>query len=569
MNCVECRDNLVACAEGLLEREPLLEMQAHLKTCADCAAEYRAITDLQQRLAVRGQATAEVSIVGPVMRRVLQEKKEKESVMSKIFKYRWGFGLSAAAGAAAIILIAFLALPKMQVTAAEVMARGAQAVARLTSIHLRGELRTLPADNFSYINADCPFYPIELWEQFGPDSKWRIEKPLRVAVMDGDSTTSLIKNGDIAAKIPKASINAFELGWLQQIANLSNTITNELTNALAKGWKMTLTEGTGTNGRAEDIVTIEAKSGLPADDYLKNQFFETADTRRVYVFDDQTEKLESAKIYLHTGAGDILIFKLDQIDYNQPIDPSEWKLDLPADVSWYQNQMQMLPDNQKYASMTAEQAARAFFEACSRENWSEAEKFLRESPVDYLLKEELGGLEIINLGTAFTSQALPDQYVPYEIRLRPQKFYLRVSNGNPAKRYVITGVYDSKLQLLQELKWTTAPAILSDNDAYSKLSPTEVVRDYFAAQSRLDWNEMRKFAPEYDVESDQAEIEAARKEGLDVYKLIPSREVGDAFWSAERSAWFVKYIETTGIKKMNLALRRDKPTGRWFVDGGW
>jgi len=569
MNCAECRDNLVACAEGLLEREPLLELQAHLKTCADCAAEFRAVTNLQQRLVVRGQATAEVSIVGPVMRRVLQKKKEKESVMSKIFKYRWGFGLSAAAGAAAIILITFLVFPKTAATAAEVMARGAQAVAKLTSIHFRGELRTSPQDNFSYINADCSFCTIELWEQFEPDLKWRIEKPLRVAVMDGDSTTSLIKNGDVAAKIPKASINAFDSGWLQQIANLSNTITNELTNALAKGWKMNLTEGTGTNGRTEDIVTIEAKSGLPADDYLKNQFFETADTRRVYVFDDQTEKLESVKIYLHTDAGDILIFKLDQIDYNQPIDPSVWKLNLPADVSWYQNEMQKLPDNEKYASMTAEQATRAFFEACSQENWSEAEKFLRESPVDYLTKQYLGGLEIISIGTAFTSKAGPDQFVPYEIRLRPQEFYLRVSNDNPAKRYVITGVYDSKLQLLQELKWTNAPPILPDNDAYSKLSPAEAVRDYFAAQSRLDWDEMRKFTPEYDVESDQAEIGAARKEGLDVHKLIPSREVGDAFWSAEQSAWFVKYIETAGIKKMNLALGKDKPTGRWFVDGGW
>jgi len=189
--------------------------------------------------------------------------------------------------------------------------------------------------------------------------------------------------------------------------------------------------------------------------------------------------------------------------------------------------------------------------------------------VDYLLKEQLGGLKIISIGTAFTSKAGSDQFVPYEIGLRPQEFYVRVSNDNLAKRYVATGVYDSKLQLLQELKWTNAPAILPDNDAYSKSSPAEAVRDYFAAQSRLDWDEMRKFAPEYDVENDQAQIEAARKQGLDVYKLIPAREVGDAFWSAEQSAWFVKYTEMGGIKKMNLALGKDKPTGRWFVDGGW
>ena len=55
-----------------------------------------------------------------------------------------------------------------------------------------------------------------------------------------------------------------------------------------------------------------------------------------------------------------------------------------------------LPDNEKYASMTAEQAARAFFEACGREDWNEAGKFM--SPVNERLKQYLGGLEIVSLG---------------------------------------------------------------------------------------------------------------------------------------------------------------------------
>ena len=564
MNCAECRDNLVAYAEGLLEREASVQCQAHLEACVACRTEYEAMVSLQKQLTASGQAAAEVSIVGTVMRRVLQENKAKESVMSRIFKYRWGFGLSAAAGAAAIILIAFLIFPKAEVTAAEVMARGAQAVSKLTSIHFRGELRTAPQENFSSINADCPFCTIELWKQFEPELKWRIEKPQRIAVMDGQSTVMLIKTDDMGVKIPERTSSAFDTEWLQRIANLSNAITNELKNAIAKGWKMSLTEETSADGRLKDIVTIMAKSGVPDNDYGKNNFIGTADTRRVYVFDDQSERLDSVNIYLDTAHSDKLIFRLDQIDYNQPIDPSEWKLDLPADVSWY-HKMQKLPDNEKYASMTAEQAARAFFEACHREDWNEVGKFI--SPVNEQLKEYLGGLEIVSLGESFTNTTYPGCFVPYEIRLRPQVFYVRVSNDNPAKRYVATGVYDSKMQLLQELKWTNAPAILPDNGAYSKLSPTEAVRDYFAAQSRLDWDEMRKFAPEYDVERDQAQIEAMRKQGLDVYKLLPIRKVGDAFWSAEQSAWYVKYTEAD-VWKYNLAVRKDNPAGRWQVDGG-
>ena len=132
---------------------------------------------------------------------------------------------------------------------------------------------------------------------------------------------------------------------------------------------------------------------------------ENADTRRVYRFDAQSGLLEAVQIYLVRPSGEVKIFDLSQIDYNQPIDPSTWKLELPADVSWAQLEPPKLPDNEKYASMTAEQAARAFFEACGREDWNEVGKFM--SPVTAGMKEYLGGLEIVSLGESFTSKAYP------------------------------------------------------------------------------------------------------------------------------------------------------------------
>ena len=176
--------------------------------------------------------------------------------MSKLLKYRWGFGLSAAAGAAAIILMAFLVFPKAQATAAEIMTKGAQAVAKLTSIHLRGQVRSAPADNFGSINPDSEFYTIELWKQFEPELKWRVEKPGRVAVMDGQSTVLYIKPANYGAKFPHPSPSAFDTDWLQRIANLSNTISNELNKAQTKGWKLDTTEETAANGRVKSIVTI-------------------------------------------------------------------------------------------------------------------------------------------------------------------------------------------------------------------------------------------------------------------------------------------------------------------------
>ncbi len=82
-----------------------------------------------------------------------------------------------------------------------------------------------------------------------------------------------------------------------------------------------------------------------------------------------------------------------------------FQLELPADVSWFQNEMQKLPDNEKYASMTAEQAARAYFEAFGRQDWTEAEKF-RRSTVDDRTKQIVGGLELVSIGDAFYCQAI-------------------------------------------------------------------------------------------------------------------------------------------------------------------
>jgi hypothetical protein len=568
MNCAECRDKLIVCAEGLLSPDELVHFRAHLERCAECRAEYEKVATLQRRLIARGQAAAEVRIVESVMRRVRREEfqPERETFMSKILQHRWGFGLGAVAAAAALLSIVLLTTHKAQAEAIQVMTKGAQALTNLTSVHLRGQLRTYPADNFSGINADCPFSTIEIWKQFQPDLKWRAEKPGRVAVMDGATTVLYIKPGNIGVKFPHASPSAFDTDWLQRIASLGNTISNELRNAQAKGWQLSVAAETAADGSSKSVVTVMAKSGVPENDYTKNSFLENADTRRVYRFDDQSEMLEAAQIYLERASGETLIFDLSQIDCNQAIDPSVWQLNMPTNVSWAQLEPPRLTNNNQYASMTVEQAARAFFEACGREDWDEVGKYM--SPVNDSLKEYLGGVEIVSLGNSFTSAAYPGRFVPYEIRLRAQAFNLRVSNTNSAKRYVVTGLCDSKGQVQEEVKWTNEPVVLAPNDPDAQLSPAGVVKAYFQAAANSDWAELRKFTTESDVESTKAQVEAAKKASLDLANVIPVPDEGEAVWVAEQSAYLVKCHQMQGVKKHNLALRKDNPAGRWQVDGG-
>jgi hypothetical protein len=226
------------------------------------------------------------------------------------------------------------------------------------------------------------------------------------------------------------------------MADISGALEHEIAAIKAHGWPVTLTQEQGADGKAKSVVTVEARSGLPDSDYLKNAFFMTADTRRVYVFDDQTQLLEGVRFYLHTAAGDQLVFETAQLDYNQAIDPGVFHLELPANVKWHQD-MQLLADNAKYAAMTPEEAARAFLEAVGREDWTEAEKF--DSPITDSFKQDRGGLQVISIGKAFTSAISAingARFVPYEIKLRSgqiNKHNLALKKDRNTGRWFVDG----------------------------------------------------------------------------------------------------------------------------------
>lgn len=442
MNCAGCLENLVCLVEGLLDSEETVRCQVHLESCKTCRAEYTAVSSIQRRLTAHGQAAAGISVVDPVMQRIRAARVEAErmNIMSVALKHRWGLGLSFAACAVFFVVLTIFNASKVQASAAAVMTKGADVIHNLSTIHFRGQLRTLPDDNFSYIDAKCDFVPVELWKQFGPELRWRVDKPGRTAVMDGMSTIHFIKP-DYALKIGPAPNGAFDTQWLHQMANPGEMLDSELSASKLHGWPMFLTSENSSDGKGRSIVTVEAKASLFAGDYLKNKFFGTADTRRVYTFEEATGLLESVKIYLQADSRELLVFVLDQIDYNLPIDPGVFQLHLPENVTWRQ-EMQILPDNEKYAAMTAEQAARAFFEACSREDWNEAGKFLT---ITGSTKEYLGGLQLIKIDDSFSSAISiisGARFVPYEIKLRngeTKKWNLALKKDRTTDRWFVDG----------------------------------------------------------------------------------------------------------------------------------
>ncbi len=447
MNCTEYQEQLAAHLDGILDAESNAACRQHAAQCPDCRELEESGARLQRMLSRRGPMTADVALVDSVMDRIrkqesqeIEKESERSTFMSRLLKWRWSFGMGAVASMAVLVLFAILMTPSVQVAGAEILTRAADAVAKLRGIHLQGKLRSAPADNFSSIAPNQDFVQIELWKEFEPELKWRIEKPGRIALMDGKETMLFIKP-DFAHKFSKPSNSAFDTQWFQEMADQGNALRDELKAIKKNGWATAVSQEKNAAGKLQSVVTVEAKSGYSSDDYCKNAFFSTADTRRVYVFDEETGMLTGAKIFLQEPGGDKLLFELTRIEYNPSPASEVFRLTLPENVSWAE-EMKVLPDNAVYEAMDSEKAARVFFEACGRKDWPEAAKFIT---VTGSLKEYLGGLKVVNLGSSFKSAISlinGAEFVPYEIKLdngNVKKHNLALKRDPRTKRWFVDG----------------------------------------------------------------------------------------------------------------------------------
>ncbi len=481
------------------------------------------------------------------------------------------FAAAAAIVAAIVVSVTVWnsSIPTASASAVQVLTDAAKAVGDVQSIHIKARMRTLPHDNFGMIGLKFDFVPIEMWKKVDDAGimRWRIEKPGRVIVMDGNSTTMLIRPNHAVKGERPYPIGCFDT-WYGHLMNVNEIIDNALKATMNRFSDQLCMRNEVLKDGSELVLEIESSAqGDFTNDWCKNTFIIESDHKKVYRFEAETKLLKGFEVFVHTDKEDVLVFEVTDIEYNPQIDNGMFMLELPADVIWHQ-EPKPLADNEKYEKMTPKEAAEAFFKACAEENWDEVLKFMSSSRVDDRLKEYYGGLEIISIGEPFKSGIYAGWLVPYEIRLRPTEINVRLSKENSAGRFVITGMYDSKLQLQEEIKWSNEPEILTDNDTYAKMSPEDVAKAYFGAFSRLDFDEMRKFMPESYVASLKGEVREAAKRGIDVQKQLPIVEVGEAFWSAEHSAYFVKCRNLGRVKEWKMGVRNDNPAKRWVVDGG-
>ena len=349
-----------------------------------------------------------------------------------------------AAAAVIVIAIVFAAnfmnnsLPT--VSAQEVLAQATKAVSNLRSVYIKAQIRTIARDNFEMIGLDYDFVSNEMWKEFDgtPQGKWRIEKPGRAVVMDGESSLLLIRPNHAAA----GGINTGFVGWLKPLLDVDKVLGSEIKLAQELGSELLLTHEKGFDGKDKLLVSVEALAeGNFTNDWLKNKSIDASDNLRIYTFDAETNLLETLEVYVHTDGEDVMVLQITDIEYNLDIDPTLFTLELPENVIWH-GQPKELTENEEYQQMGPKEVAQAFFQSAAEENWDEFLKFWTASAVDQRIKDYLGGIEIISTGEPFKSGRYPGWFVPYEIKFKNgsiKKMNLAVRNDNPAKRYVVDG----------------------------------------------------------------------------------------------------------------------------------
>jgi len=388
-------------------------------------------------------------ILGDVLRTHDECKKTKSAeIQPNLRRVIMKSRITRLAAAAAIIVAVTMSISLLEksvptASASEVLAAASKVVSGLHSVHIKARMRTLPQDNFASIGLGYDFVPVEMWKKVYAAGmvRWRIEKPERVTVMDGEEATLLVSQV-YAARGRCPDFRCFDCDWCGRLMDVNGLIQSELRNAQRRKDAELYMRHETIDGRKLLVLEVEVLAqGDFTNDYLKNKFISKSDHSRVYYFDAESKLLEGFEIYVHADGNDVLVFETTDIEYNAGFDDSLFTLALPADVIWWQT-AEILPDNERYEKLTPEEAAQAFFEACSNEDWDEFLKFWSASGVDQRIKDYLGGLEVISLGEPFQSGGSRSWFVPYEIKLRSghvKKHNLAVRNDNPARRYVVDG----------------------------------------------------------------------------------------------------------------------------------
>ena len=328
--------------------------------------------------------------------------------------WRTAFATFAVALAVVAVLIIIKPGSEPVYAAGSLFARAAKYLSSVSGYSVHFEARTLPFDNFSYIDPSSGF--VEHKMNVCSDGKWNLDKGGRTAVFDGRNVWCCMPEKGFGWKFDASA----QSGVLESYAILLDIgeMLHSLESFASKHPDIDFRKG--ENEDVNMLVFIMPAKGDYTNDYAKYSSILDNKTKQIYVFNKADGRLMQMKIIAYIHGIPRTIIKLDSINYDATI--AEADLQVPEDIEWIDMTAEgktalsdSLPWNE-FANISAEAAVEKMFQALNSNDMAKLRVILSNSSILSFL-ENYRGSSLISTGYSFKSGTYDGVFVPCKVSM--------------------------------------------------------------------------------------------------------------------------------------------------------
>ena len=279
MNCVECKELLVAYAEDLLEESQKQVIESHLNTCPPCRAELTQVISLRDRLAANGKALAQSDLEDKVLHRIVQERSSRLKKISKSSKQiqLWRIimksRIAKLAAAAVVIIVTLIGIDYFSGSVDPTSVAWGKMIENMKQLPWMHIIMESERDNGKQ--------RFEVWVSFESQVGASKRSSGEATYLDGQMQVSYIYNpGEQAITVAYVDANEITKGatsvwnfwetWLKQVAEFSTESTTAIGEYNGRKARIYKFKASKNKMSYESMITVDISRNLPVFGHQKS-----------------------------------------------------------------------------------------------------------------------------------------------------------------------------------------------------------------------------------------------------------------------------------------------------------
>lgn len=345
----------------------------------------------------------EVKASPELTEKIMRAAKTRKSKKRRPMIAFWG----SVAGVAAVVAL-MLYVPT--VSAKELLGAAVNTLNSVRSMVMEVEVRTLPRENFAYIDLQKDFVPHKISASYSNNGTvWRVDKSGRIACGNDQTVCLWLPETGMGWGYDSGNDNVLE--FFKMLVTPQLILEKEYEKSLAyenDGYKVERKGG-------ELLLTVHA---YPHGDdynnpYMLNASIEDSENIRRYVFDAKSRRLKGLSIAVVSNGEEVEVLRTTSIVFDEPLKDSELLAVSPGvSIEWNYALKGIL------AGATAKEVATKILS--SFKDWNSREfdfDALCSKEEQSAYKDVYAGSVLLSVGEPFHSGTSGATFVPYKLRL--------------------------------------------------------------------------------------------------------------------------------------------------------